>query len=212
MYPRATQTNGIWVTYPVGIYDWVSGFLPGTLWFLYEQSGDAHYRSWAESWMAGIAPMQYATEVDDVGFMINTSFGNGYRLVGNPDWKAVVLQAAQSFSTRYNAAVGCLSTWGAITNQPVQVFIDTMMNLEVLFRAFDLGGDTNLYARAYSHAEKTMLNHVRADGSTYQIVNYDGNTGAVLFRGTTTGPPINPPGHEANRGVCTGLRWRTGNR
>ncbi len=34
--------------------------------------------------MAGIAPLQYATEVDDIGFMIHTSFGNGHRLTGNP--------------------------------------------------------------------------------------------------------------------------------
>lgn len=62
-----------------------------------------------------------------------------------------------------------------------------MMNLEVLFRAYDLGGDTNFYNFAYSHAEKTMLNHVRPDGSTYHIVEYDGNTGAVLWRGTFAG-------------------------
>jgi hypothetical protein len=137
--------------------------------------------------MPAIAPLQYSTDVDDVGFMINTSYGNGYRLTGNPDWKAVVLQTAQSFSTRYNGAAGCLSTWGAVTNQPFDVFLDTMMNLEVLFRAYDLGGDTNFYNFAYSHAEKTMLNHVRADGSTYHIVEYDGNTGAVLWRGTFAG-------------------------
>jgi unsaturated chondroitin disaccharide hydrolase len=186
-YPRYTQTNGVWVTRAPGIYNWVSGFFPGALWLIYEQTGDAHYRSWAESWMAGIAPLQYSTDVDDIGFMMNTSFGNGYRLAGNPDWKAAVLQTAQSFSTRFNAAAGCLSTWGAVTNQPFEVFLDTMMNLEVLFRAFDLGGNTNFYTFAYRHAEKTMLNHVRADGSTYHIVEYDGNTGAVLWRGTFAG-------------------------
>ena len=186
-YPRYTQTNGVWVTRAPGIYNWVSGFFPGALWLVYEQTGDAHYRSWAERWMAGIAPLQYSTDVDDVGFMINTSFGNGYRLTGNPDWKSAVLQTAQSFSTRFNAAAGCLSTWGAVTNAPFDVFLDTMMNLEVLFRAFDLGGSTNFYNFAYSHAVKTMLNHVRADGSTYHIVEYDGNNGAVLWRGTFAG-------------------------
>ena len=187
LYPRYTQTNGLWVTRAPGIYNWVSGFFPGSLWYLYEQSGDAHFRTWAESWMPAIAPLQYSNDVDDVGFMINTSHGNGYRLTGNPDWKAVVLQTAQSFSTRYNAAPGCHSTWGAVTNQPFDVFLDTLMNLEVLFRAFDLGGDTNFYRFAYSHAEKTMQNHVRPDGSTYHVVEYDGNTGAVLWRGTFAG-------------------------
>jgi len=140
LYPRVTQTNGIWVNYPVGIYNWVSGYFPGSQWYLYEQSGDAHYRTWAESWMAGIAPMQYTTEVDDVGSMINPSFGAGYLLTGNPGWLAVEMQAAQSLSTRFNGAAGCISTWNAVTNQPFDVFIDSMMNLELLFQAFVLGG------------------------------------------------------------------------
>jgi hypothetical protein len=186
-YPRATQTNAMWTTYPAGIYNWASGFLPGSLWYLYEQTGDANFRGWAESWMQGIAPMQYRTEVDDVGFMVNPSFGNGYRITGNADWRAVLLQTAGSFSTRYNAAAHVLSTWGAVSNAPVEVFLDTLMNLAILWRAYDLGGNTNLFTYAYSHAEQTMLNHVRPDGSTFHIVDYDPNTGAVLFRGTFAG-------------------------
>lgn len=186
-YPRATRTNGTWVTYPVGIYNWVSGFFPGSLWYFYEQSGDARYRIWAENWMAGIAPMQYATQVDDVGFMINPSFGAAYRIVGNPDWRAVVLQTAASFAMRYNGAARVLSTWGAVTNQPFDVFLDTLMNLEVLFHAHRLGGTPDFFTFARNHAEQTMLHHVRADGSTYHIVRYDGKTGAVLSRGTFAG-------------------------
>jgi hypothetical protein len=60
------------------------------------------------------------------------------------------------------------------------VIIDTMMNLELLFQASALSGDTSLYTKAYNHAEMTMLNHVRPDGSTCHGVIYDGTTGAVL--------------------------------
>lgn len=186
-YPRATRTNGAWVTYPVGIYNWVSGFFPGSLWYFYEQTRDTRYRAWAESWMAGIAPMQYATQVDDVGFMINPSFGAAFRIVGDPAWRAVVLQTAASFATRYNAAARVLSTWGAVTNQPFDVFLDTLMNLEVLFHAHRLGGSPDFLIFARNHAEQTMLHHVRPDGSTYHIVRYDGTTGAVLSRGTFAG-------------------------
>lgn len=186
-YPRYTQANGVWHTRVAGWGNWVSGFFPGLLWHLYEQTGDGSYSTWAQQWMAGIAPLQYNTNVDDVGFMINTSFGNGYRLMGNPSWRAVILQTAQSLATRYNAAAGCLSTWGAVTNTPFDVFVDTMMNIEILFRASTLGGDTNFHTFACSHAERTMLNHVRADGSTYHLVRYDGRTGAVLWRGTFAG-------------------------
>jgi hypothetical protein len=187
LYPWVTLTNGSWETVPAGDNNWISGFFPGVLWHIYEQTGDAHFRAWAESWMTGIAPLQFSTNVDDVGFMINTSFGAGYRLTGNPDFKTVLLQAAQSLSTRFNTVVGCLADDRLLTPPPFETILDTMMNSELLFRACDLGGNTNYYNMALSHAEKTMLNHVRPDGSTYHRVVYDANTGAVLSRGTRAG-------------------------
>src|ERR1019366_9499506 len=52
-YPRGTLTNGTWRTRAVS--DWISGFFPGALWYLYEHSLDTDFRTWAESWTAGIA-------------------------------------------------------------------------------------------------------------------------------------------------------------
>jgi hypothetical protein len=187
LYPWVTLINGSWETAPAGDNNWISGFFPGALWLLYEQNGDVNFRAWAESWMAGIAPLQFSTNVDDIGFMINTSFGNGYRLTSNADFRAVLLQAAQSLSTRFNTIVGCLADDRLLTPPPFETILDTMMNSELLFRAYDLGGNTNFYNMALSHAEKTMFNNVRADGSTYHRVVYDANTGAVLSKGTRAG-------------------------
>jgi hypothetical protein len=186
LYPRATQTNGIWATAPLGIYNWVCGFFPGSLWYLYEQTGDAHYRAWAESWTAGIASQQYITNIPDSGFMINNSFGAGYRLTGNAAYSPVVVQAAQSVVTGcYNRAVACIGQlWAA---NKLAVAIDWMMNLELLFHASALGGDRSLYTNAVSSAEKMMLDNVRADGSTYQIVYYNATTGALMSKGTSDG-------------------------
>jgi unsaturated chondroitin disaccharide hydrolase len=176
-------TNGVWVGRAVNDNDWISGFFPGALWMIYEHTGDTNYRVWAEQWMAAIATEQFSTNTDDVGFMINTSFGNGYRLTGNPDYKAVLLQAAQSLSNRFNSVVGCLADDRLLTPPPFEVIMDTMMNSELLYVAHDLGGDANLLNMAVSHAGRTMTNHLRADGSTYHRVMYDSVTnGSVLFR------------------------------
>jgi len=40
-----------------------------------------------------------------------------------------------------------------------------MMNLEVLFNAADLTGNDTLRQIAISHADKTMMNHIREDGA-----------------------------------------------
>ncbi len=57
----------------------------------------------------GIASQQFNTNTDDIGFMINTSFGNGYRITGNSAYQSVLLQAAHSLTNRYNSIVRCLA-------------------------------------------------------------------------------------------------------
>jgi unsaturated chondroitin disaccharide hydrolase len=168
---------------------WITGFFPGAMWLIYQYSGDTNYRTWAEEWMGAIAPEQYSTNTDDVGFMINTSYGNAYRLTGNPAYKAVVLQAAQSFSNRFNAAVGCLADDTFLSPPQFQVVIDVMMNTELLYNAHDLGGSSNLYNDALSHAGRTITNQIRADGSTYQEVIYNSYTGAVISLGNRSTIP-----------------------
>lgn len=177
-YPRGTSPEGTWRTRTA--FDWTAGFFPGCLWYLFERTGDPNFRNWAESWMAGIAPQQYNTNYHDLGFEINNSFGAGYRLTANPEFRAVVLQAAQSLATRYNGAARCISWVGPVTNGPLAVITDTMMNLELLFHASSLSGDGRYYDMARNHAETTMLHHIRADGSSYSSVTFDGDTGAVL--------------------------------
>jgi len=49
------------------------------------------------------------------------------------------------------------------------VIIDNMMTLEVLFNAADITGNDTLRQIAKSHADKTMVNHVRADGATTSL-------------------------------------------
>jgi len=182
LYPWVTMPNGAWDTAPVGDNNWISGFFPGALWLLYEQTRDTNFQTWAKSWMSGIAPMQFSTNVDDVGFMILTSFGNGYRITTNASYQAVLLQAARSLTNRFNAAVGSLADDRLLAPPQFEVILDTMMNSELLFRAYDLTGNTNFYNMAASHAEKTMLNHLRPDGSTFHRVLYNVTNGVVMAR------------------------------
>jgi hypothetical protein len=183
LYPRST-TNGIWKT--VNNSDWTSGFFPGSLWYLYEQTGDLNFKEWAQQWTAGIASQQFVTSTEDVGFMFNTSFGNGYRLTGDSTYRAVLLQASYSLTNLFNAVVGCLGE--NVTPPPdFEVIIDNMMNTELLYHATDINGDTNLSIRAFRHAERAMTNQIRADNSTFQLVLYSTVNGALLYQGTRAG-------------------------
>ena len=61
------------------------------------------------------------------------------------------------------------------------------MNLELLFKATALSGDSAYYKIAVSHADVTMDNHFREDGSCYHVVDYDKKQGGVRGKYTAQG-------------------------
>ena len=61
------------------------------------------------------------------------------------------------------------------------------MNLELLFEATRLSGDSTFYNIAVSHANTTMKNHFRADNSCYHVIDYSLKDGSVRNRHTAQG-------------------------
>jgi len=61
------------------------------------------------------------------------------------------------------------------------------MNLEILFWASKNSGDSTYYKMAVSHANKTIQNHIREDGSSFHVVHYDPETGDVMRKRTAQG-------------------------
>ena len=61
------------------------------------------------------------------------------------------------------------------------------MNLELLFAATRLSGDSTYYKIAVSHANTTLNNHFRSDYSSYHVVDYDTLTGKAISRTTHQG-------------------------
>ncbi|WP_215226427.1 glycoside hydrolase family 88 protein [Echinicola shivajiensis] len=153
---------------------WCSGFFPGVLWYLYEDSKNNQVRSYAEAYTARVEEEKYTTDNHDVGFMLYCSFGNGLRLTGRKDYKDVLVTGAKSLSTRFNPKVGLIRSWDFNKeNWQYPVIIDNMMNLELLLRASSFTGDKKFKNMAISHADKTLENHYRDDFSSFHVVSYD---------------------------------------
>ena len=163
--PRTIGKRNVFTTSNAGA--WTSGFFPGVLWYLYEASGDDSLKQYAENYTKRVEKEQFTTNNHDVGFILYCSFGNGWRLTGNDDYKKVLLQGAQSLSTRFNPTVGCIKSWN---RKPWQypVIIDNMMNLELLLWASQNSEQTKFGEMARSHADVTMKHHFRPDYSCYQ--------------------------------------------
>jgi unsaturated chondroitin disaccharide hydrolase len=189
--PRSIDEDGALVT--TGIYGWTSGFFPGSLWYIYELTGDEKWREEARKWTETLDTIQYWSGNHDVGFMINCSYGNGLRLTGNEAYEGVLIQTAASLLKRYDPDVKSLESWNyneswdGSTVWHFPVIVDNMMNLELLFEASKLSGDKRFEEIAIQHAQTTMKNHYRDDYSSYHVVNYDTLTGEILDRATVQG-------------------------
>jgi unsaturated chondroitin disaccharide hydrolase len=172
----------------VGTPDWTSGFLPGTLWYLYQATRDPQWLTQARRYTQLCEPEKRNTTTHDLGFMIYCPFGNGYRLTQEAAYREVVIQAARSLMTRFNASAGVIRSWDHHSDKwKFPVIIDNMMNLELLFAATRFSGDSSFYRAAVAHANTTLRHHFRADFSSFHVVDYDPQTGAVRNRITAQG-------------------------
>ncbi|MCM4172645.1 glucuronyl hydrolase [Arenibacter sp. TNZ] len=162
--------------------DWTSGFWPGTLWYLYENTNDLKWKEQADAFSRYLTPLSVTPALDhDLGFQVFNSFGNGYRLTGNPEYKEIILKTADTLATLFNPKVGTILSWPReVPNMEWpqhNTIMDNMINLELLFWASKNGGDKSLYDIAVSHADVTMKNHFRPDYTSYHVVVYDRETG-----------------------------------
>lgn len=182
-YPRVTRADGSWEQHPAR--QWTSGFFPGTLWYMYQYTRDPAWRQLARRWTAGIEPVKTVTTTHDLGFMVFNSFGHGYRLTGDPQYRAVVMEASRSLASRFNPRVGAIKSWDTEnvsdrrSSWRYPVIVDNLMNLEMLFWSGTHGGDSTWVALAERHAVTSARAHVRPDGSTAHAALFDPATGAL---------------------------------
>ena len=166
---------------------WISGFFPGSLWFLYELTGDPQWKTRASEQTERLERIKNLTSDHDIGFRMGCSYGNGYRITGDPAYRDVLIQSARSLATRFQPEAGVIMSWNPNKRWKCPVIIDNMMNLELLFNAAIYSGDSSFYKIAVSYADKTLENHYRADHSSFHVVDYDPQTGTVRMKNTAQG-------------------------
>ena len=176
---------------------WASGFFPGELWLLYQATGSQYWSTEAQTWTAPLesqATTIRPADPTDIGFIIGTSVGNGYRLTGNPTYKSTLLAAGNTLAGLYNPTVGAVSSWtfGKYGTSPnFTVIIDSMMTLGPLQWGATNGGMSSWATDATTHAETVRTNLVRtpplAAGSTYEVAIFNKTTGALTSQETYAG-------------------------
>ena len=190
--PRTLNKDGS-IHWANSNFDWTEGFFPGSCWYLFEVTKDIKWKNAAEKFQNLFESHKVKTDNHDLGFIFNSSFGNGYRLTKNKKFEDVMITAGDSLLTRFNPTVGCIKSWDIDTGWQSErdwkfpVIIDNMMNLELLFELTELTGNPTYKEVAIIHANTTLLNHFRNDNSSYHVIDYDPDSGEVRKKETAQG-------------------------
>jgi hypothetical protein len=200
--PRTLQDGQVKL---VSARDWTSGFFAGSLWYLSEATGDARWRAEAARYTDATSSARFDRTQHDVGFILNSGYGNGLRLgAGGAAYRDALLIGATTLVTRFNPAVGSIQSWNVRAEKDWRypVIIDNMMNLELLMWAARESGQPYYREVAIAHADTTLRNHFRPDGSSFHVVDYDPADGKVRSKVTHQG---NADGSAWARGQAWGL-------
>lgn len=200
--------DGMPYTIRNGVYDdwqdyaswWTNTFWAGILWLLYKETKIEKYKAYAQSIEVKMDSVlhDYDELHHDVGFMWLLSSVMSYELTGDAGSRKRAMLAASVLSSRSNIAGGYIRAWNG--DHTGWAIIDCMMNLPLLYWAGEQCGDDRFKHVGMMHADKTMRDFVREDGSVHHIVIYDESNGNVLE--TPRGQ-----GYEAGSSWSRGQSW-----
>lgn len=185
--PKSTRFG---ILVPSESKSWTSGFYPGSLWYTYLYTGNEEIKALAEKNTEKLYIETQVVRSHDIGFMVNCSYGNAYRITGDEKYREPFINAAHLLATRFNPTVGLTLSWNVTPKRKhwrYPVIIDNMMNLELLTKAHKLSGVDSLLNVALTHANTTMKNHFRPDYTTWHVVDYDPETGDIRMKVTHQG-------------------------
>ncbi len=173
---------------------WTNGFWAGIMWLMNDWTGEARYGEIArftEEIMDECVLDFYGLD-HDIGYMWIPSAVLDYKLTGDEDALRRGLLGANLLAGRFNPAGEYIRAWDGeawegfntpgvpkMRTEGVAI-IDCMLNLPLLYWAYEITGDPRFRIIARKHGDKVMRNFIREDGSVIHIVEFDPETGEFV--------------------------------
>ena len=184
MMPRNILRGGReWNLRKASPEEWCSGFWSGVLWMTFGYNKSEAVSKAAKGYTDALLPVVARPVYDhDLGFIAINAFIKGYEASKDETYRTAALRAADSLATLFNPAVGTLLSWPRHVKDygGHNTIMDNIMNLELLFWAASHGGSAKLKDIAVRHAETTMRNNFRPDGSNCHVAVYNPQSGEFL--------------------------------
>ncbi|WP_394838209.1 hypothetical protein LVJ94_14985 [Pendulispora rubella] len=203
------------------VEDWRSGYFPGTLWVAYRETGEDDIAGFARDWTAGIQKMVGNPIDHDIGQRFLYGFGRALDSTGDaedPDGsyrahaREMLVAGAATLDRRFNQGgipAGALRALDDYPEGPYPVYIDSMMNVPLLFQAATWAEPEQAKtwrAHALEHSLTVLENNLRANGSTYHISRYNDGTSGTPADGKLF-DKITDQGYGAETTWSRGQAW-----
>lgn len=198
-----TTENGVFNDCSEGgaICWWTNGFYGGMMWQLYHATGEELYKEIALEIEKKLDKnlMTFWGMDHDSGFKWLTTAVANYRLTGSEQAYNRGRLAADNLMGRFNLAGRFIRAWNDSEecSRAGWAIIDCMMNLPLLYWAYEETKDPRYLQVAVAHADTAEKYFIRPDGSANHIVEFDPFTGEFIKS-------------HGGQGVGVGSSWTRG--
>ncbi|MGN0432428.1 MAG: glycoside hydrolase family 88 protein [Lachnospiraceae bacterium] len=180
-----TTKDGVFDDLSDNICWWTNGFWGGMMWQLYHATKNELYRENAERLETKLDEnlMRYEGMDHDSGFKWLTTAVANYRMNGSKASYNRGRLAADNLAGRFNPVgkfIRAWNDWGEEHTNAGRAIIDCMMNLPLLYWAYEQTKDYRYLHIAQMHADTTAEYFIRENGSVNHIVEFNPKTGAYV--------------------------------
>jgi unsaturated chondroitin disaccharide hydrolase len=181
----ALAVDGDYFNWQEGFYDignWTSSFFTGMALLAWCKTEDEYFLKQVLRLTPHYRQKVFTRQLDthhDLGFLYLLYSVMLYKLTGDKDHREVGLRAAEVLAQRFNPKGDFIRAWGHANTSDYDnmAIVDCLMNLPLLYWAANETGDKRYRDIAVRHADTTLKNFVRADGSVYHAYRFDLETG-----------------------------------
>ncbi|RED61815.1 glycoside hydrolase family 88 protein [Cohnella lupini] len=172
--------------------DWTNGFWSGMLWLSYEHTKDEAFRNAALDTVESFRDrLDNRLHLDhhDIGFLYSLSSKAKWMIERDEQAKRMTIEAADVLMKRWRAEGRYLQAWGAKgdADNGGRIIVDCMMNLPLLYWAFEKTGNEEYKKVAIQHADKSRRFLIRGDDSSYHTFYFNPADGEAIRGGTAQG-------------------------
>ena len=174
------------------MYTWTTSLLVGLAPMFYKTTKDIKYIKWANKFSGEYYEKVFLHPLDtmhDIGFLYSPYSVEMYKLTGEEKHKITALKAADELLKRFDINGRYIDAWGRMDDDERvgRAIVDCMMNIPLLFWAFEETGNEKYKNIAKSHLDISLKTVIRKDFTTYHTYYFDINTGEPLYGKTAQG-------------------------